>query len=124
MRFKFAVRLAVVAALVCSLGCSSNNKGKIEGTKWSSEPTTLSGKSLPAGALELDFAKDGKLVYKLLGGTVYTGTYSLGFGDTVTLNLDQELGGRKRHAQKVVINGDRLTMSDTDGTSVTFKKVQ
>ena len=123
MRVKFVVQLALVAALVCSFGCSSKNKGKIEGTKWSSEAATVKGQPLPAGALSLDFASDGKLVYKA-GPTTFTGTYSLGFGDTVTLNLDQELAGRKKHAQKVVINGDRLTMSDSDGTALTFKKVQ
>jgi hypothetical protein len=123
MRVKFVVQLALVAALVCSFGCSSNNKGKIEGTKWSSEAATMKGQQLQEGALKLEFGSDGRLVYKA-GATTFTGTYSLGFGNTVTLNLDQELSGRKKHAQKVAINGDRLTMSDSDGTSMTFKKVQ
>ena len=83
------------------------------------------GHSSSAGAVArvLKFSKDGKLVYKA-GPITYTGTYSLGIGDTVTLNLDQELSGRKRHSQKIVINGDKLTMSDTDGTSLSFQKVQ
>jgi hypothetical protein len=123
MRVKFAVQLALIAALVCSVGCNSKNKGKIEGTKWSSEQGNVKGQVVPAGALSLDFGSDGKLVYKA-GPTTFTGTYSLGFGDTVTLNLDQELAGRKRHAQKIVINGDRLTMSDSDGTALTFAKVK
>ena len=123
MRVKFVVQLALVAALVCSVGCNSKNKGKIEGTKWSSEAATVKGNVLPVGALKLDFGSDGRLAYKA-GPTTYTGTYSLGFGDTVTLNLDQDLAGRKKHAEKVTINGDRLTMTDSDGTSLTFTKVQ
>jgi hypothetical protein len=45
-------------------------------------------------------------------------------GDNVTLNLDQELSGRKTHVEKVTISGDQLTMTDSDGTALTFKKVQ
>ena len=121
MRLAPVVRIAVVVALLCSVGCSSNNKGKIEGTRWSSLPGMVKGRSIPAGTLKLDFTKDGRLSYDTPGG-VFTGTYSLGMGDTVTLHLDRELGGSKRHAQKVVINGNRMTMSDSDGTSLDFER--
>jgi hypothetical protein len=123
MRVKRIVQLAVVVALVCAAGCDSNNKGKIEGTKWSSQAGTIAGKQIPAGALSLEFASDGHLTYKA-GPTTYTGAYSLGSGDTVTLTFDQAVAGRKRHAQKIVLNGDQLTSSDTDGTSLTFEKVK
>src|SRR5262249_10843580 len=56
------------------------------------------------------------------GPTSYSGTYSLGWGDTVTFHLNQDLGGRKVHAEKIVIDSDKLTMTDTDGTQVTFQK--
>jgi len=34
------------------------------------------------------------------------------------------LAGRKNHVEKVVINGDRLTMTDSDGTQLTFDKTK
>jgi hypothetical protein len=89
---------------------ASNNKGKIEGTKWSSLEATIKGKKLPAGALKLDFAKDGKLVYQA-GPTKLTGTYVLGKGDEVIFRLDKEFAGKKEHTEKIVIQKDRLTMT-------------
>jgi hypothetical protein len=127
MRLTSVLRVAVVVALLSSLGCGSNNKGKIEGTKWSSLATTMNVKNqgmqtIPAGALTLEFSSDYKLVYRA-GPMTMTGTYSLGMGDYVTLKLDKELDGRKTHTEKVVISGDRLTMTDSDGTALTFEKV-
>src|SRR3954447_894141 len=95
--------LPIVMVLFLS-GCSSNNKGKIEGTKWSSVAANVKGRSLPAGALLLEFRSDGSLLYQA-GPQTFTGTYALGAGDAVTLKLDQELAGRKNHREKVVING-------------------
>jgi hypothetical protein len=45
-------------------------------------------------------------------------------GPAVTMNFDTELGGRKVHAEKIIINGDQLTMTDSDGTQLTFQKVK
>jgi hypothetical protein len=115
-------RLVVLALVLMSFGCASDNKGKIEGTKWSSQAATIKGNNLPAGALTLEFTTGGRLIYGA-GFTTFTGTYSLGMGSNVTLNLDQELAGRKTHVQKVSISGDQLTMRDSDGTSMTFNKV-
>jgi hypothetical protein len=115
------LRIALLAAFLMSVGCSSNNKGKIEGTKWSSLASTVKGTPLAAGMLRLEFATDGKVSY-VVGPQTFTGTYSLGAGDTVTLHLDQDLGGSKTHAEKIVIAGDKLTMTDTDGTQLSFEK--
>lgn len=101
----------------------SNNKGKIEGTKWSSEAATIKGNTIPAGSLTLEFTKDGKVTYTA-GPSIFTGTYTLNPGDEVVLKLDQELAGSKKHVEKVVIKDDKLTMSDKDGTSLTFEKVK
>jgi hypothetical protein len=102
-------------------GCESNNKGKIEGTKWSSDAATVKGSQIPAGALQLEFKSDGGFTYTVIGNPL-TGKYSLGTGDNVTLTFDKELDGRKSHTEKVAINGDKLTMTDSDGTAVTFTK--
>lgn len=101
----------------------SDNAGKIEGTKWSSVEGTVKGQKIPAGALKLDFAKDGKLTYKA-GPATFTGTYELKAGDKVVFKLDQELAGRKEHEQKIVIKDGKLTISDSDGTTLDFEKAK
>jgi uncharacterized lipoprotein NlpE involved in copper resistance len=121
MRPSSIARLAVCAAILCAVGCNSNNKGKIEGTKWTSQTTTVKGNTVPAGALKLEFTRDGKMTYTNVG-TPHTGTYSLSWGDYVTLNLDQALAGNRKHREKIVIRGDTLTMVDSDGTSVAFDR--
>jgi hypothetical protein len=101
----------------------SNNKGKIEGTKWSSQATTVKGQFVPEGTFRLDLGADGGLVFQMGLGTL-TGRYVLGTGDTVTLEFDQELGGRRTHLETVVITGEQLQMIDPDGTTLTFRRVR
>ena len=64
------------------------------------------------------------MIYRIRFGTeqTYSGRYSLGFGDTVTFELDRELAGSKTHVETAIINGDRLTLVDSDGTSLSFVK--
>jgi hypothetical protein len=107
-------------ALVFTLGCSSN-KGKIEGTKWVNVASNLKGQPVPEGLITLEFGSDKKLLFKA-GFQTLTGTYSLGMGNNVTFNLDQEHQGRKNHLEKITIEGDTLTMTDNEGT-ISFKKV-
>jgi hypothetical protein len=123
MRRVSVLRLACLTAVLLAAGCSSSNKGKIEGTKWGCLAATVKGIAIPAGAISLDFGKDGSLTYRA-GPQTYTGTYSLGRGSTVTFHLNQDLAGRKEHAEKIVINGDQLTMTDSDGTQLTFQKAK
>lgn len=115
-------RWMALAILLCVVGCSSN-KGKIEGTKWTSTAATIKGQSIPAGALVLEFRGDGGLTYKA-GLLTFTGTYSLGSGNSVTLKLNQELAGRKNHTESIEITGDSLVMTDTDGTQVKFVRAK
>lgn len=122
--FRGARAMLVLALLVTVAGCSSNNKGKIEGTKWSCQAGTVKGNPIPAGAVRLEFSKDGKVTY-VIGPKTVTGTYSLGSGDNVTFNFDQALSdGKKKAMDKIQINGDTMTMSDPDGTTLTFNKVK
>lgn len=106
----------VCVFLLASVGCSreSNNKGKIEGTKWHSEKCTIDGKEHEAGDFYLEFKKDGKMVFGI-GAEDADGTYTLGAGDQVTFNFDKEVGGRKSHVELITINGDKLTMADSKG---------
>ena len=111
----------LLVALLSVFGCSSNNKGKIEGTKWTG--VTFKGAPLRKDAVTLEFRSDKKLIYRVEAQT-YSGTYSLGTGDNVSFNFDQELAGRKNHVEKIRVDGNRLTMTDSDGTEVGFDRVQ
>jgi hypothetical protein len=99
----------------------SNNKGKIEGTKWTSLEFTAKGKKVPADSVRFEFAKDGKLTYWILDKP-YRGVYTLGDGDIVTLDLDEPLAGSKKHIQTIIIKDDSLRLIDTDKTELKFKK--
>lgn len=113
--------LFVLLLLCC--GCSSKNKGRIEGTKWTSLPTTMNGVHIPAGLVTLEFTTSGNLTFTT-AGEVFTGRYSLGFGDYVTFSLDQELEGQKVHRQRITVSGNELTLIDSDGTRFKFQKAQ
>lgn len=119
MRSMSALRFALVMVLALTLGCSSNNKGKIEGTKWQSELGVVKNNQIPAGFIALEFTADGNLVYAA-GPDVYRGTYSFGMGNYVTFKLDRELAGRKVHAQKIEVEEGKLKLIDSDGTTLTF----
>jgi hypothetical protein len=121
MRFPRAVRIGslLIAVLLVS-GCSSNNTGKIEGT-WTSINSTIKGMNIVSGTAFLQFTKGGKLTFSANGRT-WTGTYSLGMGDVVTMTFDKELAGRKSHHETVVIKDNLLTMIDSDGTRMSFVK--
>jgi hypothetical protein len=101
----------------------SNNAGKIEGTKWSSVETTVNGTKLPAGAAKLEFGKD-RTMTLTVAGQAYKGKYTLGKDDEVKFDFDGEFAGRKSHTEKIVIEKDKLTMTDTDGTTVGFERVK
>jgi uncharacterized protein (TIGR03066 family) len=82
----------------------------------------------PSGAREIwEVTADGKFSVRMSIGTrkkLLKGTYRLGSGDTVELDLDEEFGGSKHHSMTVEIKGKELTMSDPDGTKATFNKVK
>ena len=119
------LRLTVLLTLVFAAGCLSENKGKIEGTRWRSIAGTIESHGLkvrvPDGFMELHFHKDGSLFY-IVRGKLHTGKYNLGAGKYVTLSLDEAVAGMKTHTETVVIEGDRLTMTDTDGTALSFRR--
>ena len=114
-----ALRLVLLLTLLGSAGCASENKGKIEGTKWRSSASVVKGVSVEDGALWLQFKADGGLTYRARG-QVFSGSYSLGPGKMVVMKLDRELAGRKTHSETVEIRGGRLLMADSDGTQLSF----
>ena len=117
--------LTVLLPLVFAAGCLSENRGKIEGTRWRSLTGTVQSQGrqlrVPDGFMELHFHKDGSLYY-IVRGRIHTGKYSLGAGKAVTLYLDEAVAGMKVHTETVVVEGERLTMTDTDGTELSFRR--
>jgi len=122
------LQLTALVLLVFATGCMSENKGKIEGTRWRSIAATIQSKGpvgrsvrVPDGFIELHFHKDGSLFY-IIRGKLHSGRYSLGMGHNVTLHLDEPVANLKTHTETVVIKGEILTMTDSDGTELSFKK--
>ena len=116
--------------------CSSSNKGKIVG-KWKANdiPETAK-KGLPPGAtidLYFEFTADGRFIVSgELGmfGTkeskeVATGNYSLGMGNSVTIdNIKPPLDGKTKGREKISINGDTMTVDSENGQKLTFTRVK
>jgi hypothetical protein len=123
MRASPVIQFVLFASVLSLCGCASNNKGKIEGTKWSSLRATKENASLPAGTLKMEFHSDGKLVYQLSRQT-YLGTYSLGSGDSVTMTFERAVSGRKSHTGKIKIVDNQMTVTESDGSSILFEKIE
>jgi uncharacterized protein (TIGR03066 family) len=117
-------RLAVIALALLAVPACSFNRGKIVG-KWES----TGGSALPPGGrMTLEFTAGGQVTMSVAvptSGLTVTGKYSLGMFNSVTLyDLSQAISGRTKHVEQVTISGDQLTMKDSDGKSVTFKRVK
>ncbi|HZY86607.1 MAG TPA: hypothetical protein VFE78_17365 [Gemmataceae bacterium] len=117
-------RLALVAVALLAVPACSFNRGKIVG-KWES----TGGNALPPGGrMTLEFTSGGQVTMSVFvtgGSLTVSGKYSLGMFNSVTLyDLSQAVSGRTKHVETVTISGDQLTMKDSDGKSVTFKRVK
>jgi hypothetical protein len=111
--------------VLCTGGCKappSNNKGKIEGTQWTSQPVTINGRTFPADAYKLDFRQDGTLVCQTPRGT-WTGTYSLQAGDLIAVHLDRPMGASPDRTPQIAIHGDKMTL-EVDNQQIIFTKVK
>ena len=49
-----------------------------------------------------------------------SGKYTLLAGDFVEIELDTAWNGLKKHREKITVVGNRLTLRDSDGTTVEF----
>ena len=102
---------------------ASNNKGKLEGTKWESKAATFDGVAVPAGIIKLDFSKNENLLFRI-ADKIYKGTYELGEGDEVTFSFEEELDGEKVHVETITIRSDTLIVIDDDGVSISFDRAK
>jgi hypothetical protein len=100
----------------------SSNKGKIEGTKWSSEAGSINGRAQAPGAFRLEFGKDGSLVGQMPAGP-FKGTYSLEEGDWVKVELKETRMLGKNPSGQVTIDGDKLTLKCGE-TRIVFDRVK
>ncbi len=103
--------IALLLVLLLTGGCSSHNKGKLEGTRWTSLPVTIKGENVPEGNFGLEFGADGSLVYHAQDHT-FKGKYSLGNYDWVEFQFDEFVNNLKNHSEKITVDGDTLTMID------------
>ncbi len=55
MRLKNVARVVVALALLSAFGCTSKNKGKIEGTKWSSLAGMVKGNNILEAGTPVSF---------------------------------------------------------------------
>jgi hypothetical protein len=128
MRTNRVVGLFVVVAALAVAGCESSNKGKIEGTKWSSNAVTIHGQKIGSGKCELEFYKDGTmdlLVTDPNGNRhLFSGRYSLSLGDLVVITFNQEVAGMKTHTERISVTKGELTMIDSDGTKLVFSRLK
>lgn len=116
--------LVSLALSSCDFIGPSNNKEKIVG-KWRGSVNLYGKKNFPV-SMVVEFEKDGSFMMKGFGPTrtlKITGKYKLNSGDYVTLyDLSEAIMGRTIHRERVTIEGDSLTMVDTDGTAMKFTR--
>jgi hypothetical protein len=78
--------------------------------------------SLPDGAVQLEFRENHDFIYYIPQG-IFRGKYRYGPSDIVIFELDQELAGSKVHYQTIRIKENKLTLVDSDGTTLEFRKI-
>jgi hypothetical protein len=117
--------MLLLGSMFLASGCGlteSKNKGKLEGTRWTSEKTSYMGREVPAGHLKLYFGLSDKLTYRV-GSDAYTGKYAYAPGQIVVFELDRELGGSKKHSERIWFEGEKMVVSDVLGPKVSFVRM-
>ena len=102
---------------------ASDNKGKIEGTKkWSKSGHDGQGPTHPGGRAQTRF-RHGRLDGVLCRPQHLQGqVHRWARGQSWRWISKRNWRGKKFHVEKVTINGNRLTMTDGDGTQLAFEK--
>jgi hypothetical protein len=138
---KVAFVLLAALALIAT-GCGSNNKGKIEG-KWKAtsvpgmdekEKAALKMIGEDNVAVIMEFTADGKMKLSaslnMLGKSqtkeMVTADYKLGSGDWVFFsNMNPPpKDGKTKSKDKIVINGDTMTIDTEKGEKITLTRVK
>lgn len=121
------VRFLLLLCLFLASGCGllpqapSNNKSKLEGTRWVNEPGQFAGKHFIAGAFTLDFRGDNTFYWRF-SDQIFTGSFSYGPGDLVYFTLTSPFMGRTDWKEVITISGDVMVMGGEDGITITFNR--
>lgn len=139
--------LAVAFIALLGTGCSSKNTGKIVG-KWKVvSPATKSAAmdQLKADgvAMAWEFRADGTFTLSFvpaddspkakagaaeanrnIAGKEFSGKYTLGFGDRVNFTGAKDLYGGDAASTNITINGDNMTMKDSDGATAKLTRIK
>lgn len=122
--YRCATGLAIlILALVGGCGfmpqAGSNNKGKLEGTRWVNEPGVFVGIPLIRGAFTMDFRGDGTFYWRFSDKT-FTGTFSYGPENLIFFTLSEPFLNRTDWKEHITISGDTMIMGGEDGITLNF----
>jgi hypothetical protein len=122
MQFLSRYWVGPAAAALLAFGCSPGSSA-VEGTKWQSVGRTVGGEYGGNDTMEVEFLKDRKAEFRLrFTSRKYTGTYS-GSGNKLSMHL-ADRKGKPVNFDRVLIEGDRMTMQDPEGGELVFEKVK
>jgi len=126
---RYALVCVVATVSLAQTGCEKSTlEGKLEDTKWNSAYVPdMFGISMRGVTMSLEFGADGSLKMGLkhaMFATLITGKWSYAGGEYVRMyDLSEALAGMYEHLEHITLAGDTLTMRDSDGTSITFTKL-
>ena len=113
--FRLLCVFTVLMLLATACGGGPNYKDKIYGI-WEST-TTEQGMEI---TIQFEFTKDGKVIVSAEGMTFGEGTYKFTDGDTLELNLMDEVST----TDIVELTDTKMTFKDPDGTTIELTKVK
>jgi uncharacterized protein (TIGR03067 family) len=125
--YRCVTGLALLTLALAGGGCGfmpqsgSNNKGKLEGTRWVNEPGPFAGIHFIRGAFILDFRGDGTFFWRFSDQT-FTGTFSYGPDNLIFFNLSKPFLNRTDWKENITISGDTLIMGGEDNLTITFNR--
>ncbi len=119
-----AIHVLVAAGLFCLVSaCSSQNRGKIEGTKWTNLAADVHNNPVPRDLIQIEFFPDGKLRY-VIDQKEHGGSYSFGTRHYVFFRLDPPVEMISGYWEEVLLADRRLTLKDASGTALVFERLE
>ena len=125
MRNRLVLAALASCLLLASAGCKSNNAdGRLVG-RW--QCTVFPGVAASGVTEYWVFGADHSfqmIVQTAVHSKVINGTYRTSWGDQVYMeNLSEAIGGYKILKSDLIVNGNQLTVRDTNGTTLNFTRV-
>jgi hypothetical protein len=125
MRVRPFVVAALLVPLLTAAGCKSNVDTKRLLGRWESTSTP---KSAPPGfTMTLDFRTTDQLIITYHGAgqsKQISGQYHPLWGDTVVFDhLSESIAGNTVLRDEILLDGDRMTLTDPDGSVVQLRRL-